>query len=69
MTSKKLSLIRQECKTDRFKLVTHPGPNTDVIQYLLAHVVLSHLLENGGASTDEKVLLNYLATAQAPTSR
>lgn len=64
-----LSLIRQGCKTDRFKLVTNPGPGTHATQYLLAHVALSHLQENGGASADEKALLRYLATAQAPAKR
>lgn len=62
----RLSLIREQCKTDRFKLVPDPSPSTDAIQYLLAHVVLSHLEENGGTTADERVLIKYLATAQAP---
>ena len=62
----RLPLIRKGCKTDRFELVTNPGPATDAMQYLLAHLVWSHLQENGGASADEKTLIKYLATAQAP---
>lgn len=64
----RLALIREECKTDRFNLVSDPSANTDAIAYLLAHVLLSHLEENGGASDDEKALIRYLATAQTPAS-
>jgi hypothetical protein len=64
----RLALIRDTCKTDRFNLVANPGPNTDALGYLIAHVVLSHLQENGGATEDEKALIRYLASAQTEPS-
>ncbi len=62
----RLDMIRKRCETDRFDLVPVPTANTNPTLFFLAHVALSELQSKGGASSDEKSLLRYLALAELP---
>ena len=65
----RLATVREQCQTDRFQLATSPSSSTDPVYFLLAHMVLSHLQENGGVSVEEKTVIMHLALAPNPTAQ